>query len=1447
MAKLRFDTPGLRFDEPKKLDGLRFDEPEVPNYGDTLRAAKTEIDRLNAEQLSAGRQELSAGAQAALTDQFRQQDGFEPTQPQMGELNTVDYGAEAEAEQGPVADFLTAPAQALTGIGTGIVGAFSPETAQRMQQNIDSYYGTGAQTVGGRFYGGTIGTAANIIGAMPAGAVGMAGIYGASGAGSTRTDIADRRDDGQTITGGEEAKAAGLIGAAEGLSGLITGGILNRARGIFNGVGTGVVTREAGAKGIRELIRREVPELITEVGEEMATQLFTNAVRKNTYAEEQKLSDGVLEAGLMSVIPVLTGRAVASRRPQARSEAATKQQIKEGKQEIGPMPAGDFITTDNVSEFETQTLGSEMPLSGQVETVGSEVQSVIPSETVGVEQGEVFEQTNLAENDPGLQMYVDDLARQPIFEGQVGRQEAVPGKIVGPDTQVVGSQESITQEQFPARLDTPIQVAEFFGAMEKDSEILAAYSNEPMVLVDIPVTDIPNQEIGVEGEIQESKLERIRQGDPATQPPIMAVDGGTGLFIPDGNHRVMVARERGAESLKGYVPESVAEERGYSVGAGTVSTPIIPTTIEAPTAVELETVGADATTGAATTAGPTEFGPQFGRGSKGNPIFPSAFPKPTAKQLVSLAGTAERPTPIGRFMQKMKTMLRDPVTGALGSIEGRKIEAKGRNTLAALEVRRVTRELNKVAKKHGIGINKDTDIQMALEAALRGKEVADPRVRKVLQRYRKAIDASSQTLADAQKAAGVDATVIENNIGTYVQNNPAGLCNEGPKSLPQVKVSEWDGEAVYGKYDTVEDAVNARDALVKARKERMIRKGAKDRGVSDADLNGRAAKGISIEEPISQKQREETEIHDVRYLTTKTVLDNLHNASVIDLHVAAGATYGQAPPKMLKQHEVPAWANERNLVPLPGKGVLHNLDTYIPKEVATRLDEYTYLPSGVNEFLLKTVVRPWKAAMTIFRPATWGRNLIGSQIHAVLDGASIFDPRNYPAYGRAIQELARGEQSLLVRRLIERGALDSDYSVTEARDVALRVGRSGTVTDALMGGWGTFKGAAAKGYQYPDNLAKVASVLIHQKRDGMSLDDAVLEMEKYQPIYPRISRLAKIARDNVFLGAPFVSYMDQSFRNVSRAIAPLGPDGGISLNPNLQRVGMLLMVPYMIDQLSRAAIGMDEEDDRILERDDPASYFIKTLVSPVMYNPFTDDGRDPKGRAVALNLRYITPIIHDILPSMNNGSLQIPYGVSGPIIDTLIEQITGKERFSGFDFLNDEMSMKEQAIARGDRLLDTLVPLPPEVKRAAPRVRKAVAGEGEEPVANALLATLTGIDTRTPYVAERIVKEMINNAIDIGEAGEALAILRLWNDTYKPGNKKKLDPAKVIGGYKSSLRSKRANAIRKAGDALFLGKHREAERLIAKYNRDRGERAPELMMGSVEGAVSTERKRGRDY
>ena len=118
---------------------------------------------------------------------------------------------------------------------------------------------------------------------------------------------------------------------------------------------------------------------------------------------------------------------------------------------------------------------------------------------------------------------------------------------------------------FPARLDGDDAKRAFFGRYERDPELLLSYTDEPLVLVDLPVAEIPDQNLGLGGELVQEKLATAMAGHPATRPPIMAVEVGRGnLFIPDGNHRVAAARARGEATIRAYVPESVAARRGLS-------------------------------------------------------------------------------------------------------------------------------------------------------------------------------------------------------------------------------------------------------------------------------------------------------------------------------------------------------------------------------------------------------------------------------------------------------------------------------------------------------------------------------------------------------------------------------------------------------------------------------------------------------------------------------------------------------------------------------------------------------------------------------------------------------------------------------------------------------------------------------------------------------------------
>lgn len=783
---------------------------------------------------------------------------------------------------------------------------------------------------------------------------------------------------------------------------------------------------------------------------------------------------------------------------------------------------------------------------------------------------------------------------------------------------------------------------------------------------------------------------------------------------------------------------------------------------------------------------------------------------------------------MAKIWEATKDILRDPTKGPIADIEKKIIQSRGRIALASMDADTLGSEFTKQAKAAGVD-PESRDVQASVEAILRNKS-SSPELRKWANTARSSLDTASSDLAAKLRSVGLEkqATAVEDNLGSYLKNvpkesvSPTGKMRAWARNslalspsfgkTKRDKFIVWDNSKPLGKFDTEEQAQTAYDAKLKERKEAMIRTGSKERGVSEADLNSRAGKGLKITEPISDDWRQANEVHDPRYLVARSIIETRHNAEMVDLFQFAAKQYGQQAPEGLDSTETAKWAEENGMVKLPEAGRLHALDgTYVPKNVGDRLREHAKLPGEVERLYL-AALSAWKASKTVYNPGTHVRNwLTNAMVFADLADTSPANPRNWNSYRKAAASLANKATDPVFRRAVERGLIGNEYSSTELKAVKESFGKSDNAIDAMFSAAGKVNKGAMKAYDIGDSIFKLA-IVHNNMRKGMSVDDAIADADEWMPNYARTGKITKWLRKTP-VGSPFVSFFDQSARIAMRAITrkPL-------------KVAKIMAIPFMIDALSRAILGVDDKEEKLIHGDSAMKRWTQTLTNPIM------PVRDAKGRVLTLDLKSILPLANDLVPESRNGSVIVPWMFSGPLSNTVIEQLSGKERFTGRNFLSDKMTTGQTLAARGKRLVDTLAPIPSLATYGRERIANAATGNSEENTARAIVGAVGGLNIRTPYIADEIVKKIIQHQIGESDRAEARALMNEWNDTYKPGNQKKLNMADLVRGMRSSSKRTKHTARDAAAEAILQGDQSAAEAMVKEFNQNRPGRMTELTL-----------------
>jgi len=563
-------------------------------------------------------------------------------------------------------------------------------------------------------------------------------------------------------------------------------------------------------------------------------------------------------------------------------------------------------------------------------------------------------------------------------------------------------------------------------------------------------------------------------------------------------------------------------------------------------------------------------------------------------------------------------------------------------------------------------------------------------------------------------------------------------------------------------------------------------------GPEAADLYRKAAGRVHLVEPISAQWRLEHEVHDPRYLLARGAVEARHDAEMARLFSVAAERWGQEAPTEMTEEEVAAWAEDGGLVQLPESGRLHDLKgMYVPKNIALDLTDMVRAPSMLGR-LYQQYLGVWKESKTVWNPATHGRNIIGNVgVFSYLARCSPLNPLNGKFYVQATQELRkRGEA---YEDLVRFGAVGTEYYGAELHRLndIVQVQGEGRL-DSLMALQRAARDNLGALYALEDQWFKTAAFLKYRS-EGMSAQAAAEEVNKWFPNYARIGKLTRILRQSP-IGAPFLSFVDQSIRIGARAVR----DRPI-------RLLALAAFPEILSYLSALALGLSDEEKELIDKQ--RGYF-----EPIM--PF----RGARGQVMTLDLRYIMPLANDIAPEFRGDLFILPWFLQSPMLRAGVEQTVNKDLFLGRPIVTDTMTAAEKLKARLGKVALTAAPYPTGVVYGPGRIGRAMDEDGRETLGLAILGTLSGINIRPAYVSEHDVREVVKNAWLEGEPELAETVLRLWNDRYRPADHDRLVLANIVLGAISGWSQARTIALQEAAAMLSAGDEGGAKERLEVYN-----------------------------
>jgi len=775
--------------------------------------------------------------------------------------------------------------------------------------------------------------------------------------------------------------------------------------------------------------------------------------------------------------------------------------------------------------------------------------------------------------------------------------------------------------------------------------------------------------------------------------------------------------------------------------------------------------------------------------------------------------------------------LRDTIGRGLSDTYGRPVEwiqgqrkAKGRERLAQFTAESMGRQWTKQLTDAGLDPT-SSELQAVAEMGLRGDvdlATLPPVMQAWVQTARTLMDTESLYAARVYRAAGLDvkADEFEKNIGSYLKNIPLAnvttigrMKNALRTSAAFGKVKRdawlvWDGKKLLGKFEVEAEARELYKATLARRKSQVIKKRAAEKGVTSDDINRQAAKGVKIEAPISKEWRQKYEVHNPAYLLARSMIEARHDAEMVQLFNTVAEKWGYEVPEGVTGSDIDAWAEEAGLVQLPQSGRLHNLKgVYVPKIIAKDLTDMTRLPSAMEQAYV-AYLSAWKSSKTLFNPATHARNIYGNVLcFSYLAQCSALNPLNAKFYRKAATSLSTKDAAFVA--LVENGALGGEYYGGEIERVEqVLAGAEDSKIGQVLAGIEVVQQKLGQTYAVEDQIFKLAAYHKYTA-EGMSPETASEEVNKWFPNYERTGKVTRWLRNSP-VGAPFISFVDQSVRIAGR---------GVAERPF--RVAAIAAMPGILQYMSAIALGLNPDEKELIDAE-------KGYFEPLV--PW----RDEKGRTQTMDLRYIFPLANDIVPEERRGGVMVPWILSGPAATTAIEQASGKERFTGKEFIREGMTFKERVLARGATIARASLPHPSIAYWGAKRIAGSITGDRNEHVANAIIGSLLGLNVQSPYVTEKHVKQVVQNMVDGGDWREAEILLDVWNERYKPDYLKRMTSKTVARGLQLTKLAKWRKVRDNAAEAILQGREDDAQEIVDDYMAELEPGTRPLFMSGVE-------------
>lgn len=359
----------------------------------------------------------------------------------------------------------------------------------------------------------------------------------------------------------------------------------------------------------------------------------------------------------------------------------------------------------------------------------------------------------------------------------------------------------------------------------------------------------------------------------------------------------------------------------------------------------------------------------------------------------------------------------------------------------------------------------------------------------------------------------------------------------------------------------------------------------------------------------------------------------------------------------------------QKLLRLPNSASLGELSgMYVPEGIHTFLTEGSgrFLSSEAGKWMMRlSAPFKFKELKTVWSPGSQVRNVLSNQILGFLQ-----DPGSFKHFREAIN-VVKDHSNPVFKEMEKVGLFSGKFFGEEVsrfyQNIPLADSDSVSFFTKIVNSVGNFHNKLGDTRDFFENMAKVQQYL-RARELGASAQEAKKIAETALFAYQKVGPAVRIIRSSA---VPFLTFTIKAVPFVARQ--GIKHPGRLAVFPKAEREFVNIF-------------GLNEEEQKYLPD------WMKGMIPLPM--------KDENGNTLYFNPKYIYPwgqTMNDFeplpgLPVIGQGG-QLPGGVSmSPTISEFISQVTGRDLFTGEEFVRESQTPDEQVRARLERVGKTFSP-----------------------------------------------------------------------------------------------------------------------------------------------------------